>query len=269
MKNRGPGVIGLAVGMATLVGLAGALLLRHPSRGRPDRAKMEINPIDGAEMVYIPAGEFIMGRDKGEDDEKPMHTVYLDSYWIYKYEVTVAQYRSFCQATNRKMPRAPDWGWKKNHPIVNVSWHDAKAYCDWACVQLPTEAQWEKAARGTDGRIYPWGNEMDRDRRRCAEGFFTLFGGTKPVGSYPSGVSPFGVYDLAGNVWEWCADRYDRDYYKISPSRNPAGPGPGECRVLRGGSWHSANINFTSTRASDWPINRDNIDGFRCAQPQE
>jgi len=124
-----------------------------------------INAKDRAEVVYIPAGEFTMGSKPGvgKSDEQPEHKVDLDGYWIYQTKVTVAQYRQFCQATGRSMPNAPSWGWKDDHPIVSVTWDDATAYAKWAGAALPTEAQWEKAARGTDGRIYPWGNEWDVD----------------------------------------------------------------------------------------------------------
>ncbi|MBM3234751.1 formylglycine-generating enzyme family protein [Candidatus Poribacteria bacterium] len=197
------------------------------------------NPKDGAEMVLMPAGEFLMGSDKSkdnlaDDDELPQRKVYLDGYWIYKYEVTVAQYRKFCQETGKQMPEEPSWGWQDEHPIANVTWDDAVAYCQWAGVELPTEAQWEKAARGTDGRIYPWGNEWDASR---CNNKTTGPGLTTAVSSYPAGGSPYGVMDMAGNVWEWCADWYDKKYYASAPDRNPSGPTSGTKRVLRGGSW--------------------------------
>jgi len=137
--------------------------------------------------------------------------VNLDGYWIYKYEVTVAQYRKFCNETGSNMPEAPSWGWQDDHPIVHVSWDNATAYTQWAGVRLPTEAQWEKAARGTDGRAYPWGNEWDATK--CANSVGQRLSSTKPIGSYPSDTSPYGALDMAGNVWEWCADWYDGNYY--------------------------------------------------------
>jgi iron(II)-dependent oxidoreductase len=132
------------------------------------------------------------------------------------------------------MPKKPSWGWQDDHPIVNVSWYDAVAYCEWAGVQLPTEAQWEKAARGTDGRIYPWGDEWDDSK---CNNYETGIEETTPVGSYTQGTSPYGVMDMVGNVWEWCADWYDEKYYASAPNRNPQGPSAGIRRVLRGGSW--------------------------------
>jgi len=151
--------------------LAGTLLTGScPGKGGTPAGPVKgvsVKPKHGAEMVYVPAGEFLMGSKEGEgdDDERPQHTVYLDAYWIYKTEVTVAQYRKFCQATGRQMPEEPSvQAWTDDHPIVNVSWDDAVAYGKWAGAALPTEAQWEKAARGTDGRQYPWGNDWDAQK---------------------------------------------------------------------------------------------------------
>jgi iron(II)-dependent oxidoreductase len=241
-------------------------------------AKVIRNPKDGAEMAYISAGEFIMGTSDAQIDSllrqfpdwerswfdrgKPQRRIYLDGYWIYKYEVTVAQYRKFCQETGRRMPSEPKWGWQDNHPVVNVTWYDAVAYCEWAGVQLPTEAQWEKAARGTDGRIWPWGNEWDANK--CNNGI-TGPGKTTSVDSHPQGASPYGVMNMAGNVWEWCADWYDENYYVSAPERNPHGPVSGNRRVLRGGSWSSDVPNYLRA-ASRYRYNLENwssVYGFR------
>ncbi len=165
----------------------------------------KLNPKDGAEMVWVPSGEFLMGSNSNNSDESPQRSVYLDGFWMYKDEVTVGQYRTFCQATSRSMPGAPDWGWQDTHPMVNVSWQDSTAYASWAGASLPTEAQWEKAARGTDGRQYPWGDVWNTSK--CANAGNSP-SGTKPVGSYPSGLSPFECMDMAGNTWEWCNDWY-------------------------------------------------------------
>ena len=185
------------------------------------------------EMITIPAGNFIMGSDK-YDNEKPAHQVYLDTYEISKNLVTVAQYRFFCQMTARKMPDPPSWGWADDHPMVNLGWYDADDYCRWAGGRLPTEAEWEKAARGTDGREYPWGNEWDKTK--CANSEQEMKS-TDPVGHYPSGASPYGCMDMAGNVWQWCSDWYDPAYYKESPAKNPKGADSGTYRVERGGGW--------------------------------
>jgi sulfatase modifying factor 1 len=241
-----------------------------------------INPKDRSEMVLIPAGEFLMGSANTDKyatyDEKPQRKVYLDAYYIYKMEVTVAQYRKFCAATGRTMPDAPIGGWKDDHPINRVNWSEAKAYADWAGVTLPTEAQWEKAARGTDGRIYPWGNEWDKTK--CAnwtnggdpEKTSTSF----PVGSFPMGASPYGVMDMAGNAWEWCNDWYSDDYYTTAPTKNPTGPEKGQRHLVRGGSgcglgslicdWDFRGQYRCATRYEiiifkDYP---NNFYGFRC-----
>ncbi len=217
------------------------------------------NAVDGAVMVWVPAGEFTMGSDNGSPDEKPAHQVYLDGYWIYKNDVTVAQYRKFCEVTGRNMPEEPKWGWQDDHPIVNVTWYDAAAYALWAGVALPTEAEWEKAARGTDGREYPWGNEWDAAKCQFNKQ------ATAPVGSYPAGISPYGCLDMAGNVWQWCADWYGADYYSHSPTQNPTGPETGRERVVHGGSWECCYSIGAPTRDSDnTPARRDKALGFRC-----
>jgi len=240
--------------------------LAPPVLGTARAGEVRINPKDGAEMVYIPAGEFIMGSNDRADEEEPQRSVYLDGYWMYRHPVTVAQYRKFCSETRRKMPDPPSWGWKDDHPIVNVTWHDAKAYADWAGVQLPTEAQWEKAARGTDRRAYPWGNEFDASKAVCGVRRRSEKS-TAPVGSIPSGASPYGCLDMAGNVWEWCADWYDEDYYRSAPNRNPTGPASGSRRVLRGGSWgsnYSGNVR-AALRDVCMPGGRYCGLGFRCS----
>jgi len=192
----------------------------------------KINAVDGAEMVYVPAGEFLMGSEEGGSDESPEHTVYLDAYWIYKHEVTNVQYRDCIEAGEcaGDLSRYPE----DDDPAVYIDWYEANDYCEWAGGQLPTEAEWEKAARGTDGRTYPWGEASPSCNlaqfRDCS-------GQTVPVGSFPAGASPYGALDMAGNVWEWVADWYDAGYYENSPDANPTGPASGTYRVFRGGSW--------------------------------
>ena len=221
-----------------------------------------INEIDGAEMVYVPAGEFLMGSEDSEayDDESPEHTVYLDSYWIYQYEVTNAQYRQciedgVCSGTLGSYP-------ENNSPAEFIDWYEADEYCSWAGGSLPTEAQWEKAARGTDGPTYPWGEASPT----CSlANFYGCEGAAVPVGSYPAGASPYGALDMAGNVWEWVADWYDADYYQTSPSSNPTGPASGTYRVIRGGAWDDNERNLRASfrgRLSPGSSNLD--DGFRC-----
>ncbi len=227
--------------------------------------EISINPKDGAEMILIPAGKFSMGSTdadvRAQNNEKPLHTVYLDGYWIYRYEVTVAQYRKFCSKTGRSMPNAPSWGWVGDHPMVNVTWLDAADYAKWAGAALPTEAQWEKAARGTDGRIYPWGKAWDPDK--CQNSAQR----SASVGSFPSGASPYGCLDMAGNAMEWCSDWYDENYYSRASSRNPTGRYNGTYRVQRGGSYISS-VNRTRCAyrvGGDPDYNSDNFLGFRCA----
>jgi formylglycine-generating enzyme required for sulfatase activity len=231
----------------------------RPELPAPARAE------DGAEMVLVPAGEFTMGSNEYVD-EKPPHRVHLDAFHIDKYETTNALYERFMRATNRAAPGL----WSNasfnipSQPVVGMSWNDADAYCRWAGKRLPTEAEWEKAARGTDGRKYPWGEQWDASRVNSTE---SKLGKTAPVGSYASGVSPYGVHDMAGNAWEWVADWYNKDYYQRSPDRNPKGPDSGERRVLRGGSWNDDPINLrASFRFNLTPGYRSFNIGCRCAR---
>lgn len=233
-------------------------------------------PDDIDTMVLIPAGDFLMGSEDGQDDEKPVHKVYLDAFYIDKYEVTNAQYKKFIDATSYKPPE--NWNGDKvsesqadfstpNKPVVNVSWEDAQAYCKWVGKRLPTEAEWEKSARGgLVGKKYPWGDDISHDKAnyRGTDGKDS-FGFTSPVGSFePNG---YGLYDMAGNVWEWCADLYSPDYYKSSPEKNPTGPLKGTDRVLRGGSayWLPYALRV-SARSSALQSKKETEIGFRCAK---
>lgn len=254
-------------------------------------------------FVRVPAGEFWMGSDEDDpdayDDEKQRHKVYLDVYWIGKYPVTNAQYAAFVEATGyqtqaEKAGYSWVWdfqkkGWKKanglywkkpridqgdivkqsDHPVVHVSWKDAQAFCLWASkvsdrsIYLPSEAEWEKAARSVDGRKYPWGSEKPNSRLL---NFNMNIGGTTAVGSYPGGASPCGALGMAGNVWEWTADWYAEKYYSKSPPKNPTGPLTGEKRVLRGGSWGSYGRYVRSAnRNRNLPDRWNDFFGFRCA----
>jgi formylglycine-generating enzyme required for sulfatase activity len=204
---------------------------------------------DGAKMRLIPAGEFSMGSNDGNDDEKPVHTVYVDAFYMDVYEVTVGQYKKFIKATGHRA--LPDWvstySPTDNHPVVGVSWDDAQSYCKWAGKRLPTEAEWEKAARGgLVGKKFPWG-DSNPDGSQCnfADRNTSYFWSDKNVNDgyqYCAPVSSFspngyGLYNMAGNVWEWCEDWYVDNYYANSPARNPQGPTGGQYRVCRGGSW--------------------------------
>jgi formylglycine-generating enzyme required for sulfatase activity len=262
--------------------------LNSPGReGHVGGTALHLDAKYGMDLVEISAGEFTMGSTEAEvdallasnsnykrewfADEIPQRKVYLDTYYIGKTPVTVAQFKQFCAATGRVMPTAPSWGWKEDHPMGYVTWNDAVAYCQWLSqetgyrVTLPTEAQWEKAARGPDGRTYPWGNDWDGSK--CANSVDSNnLHSTIPVGSYVSGASIYGVLDMAGNVWQWCSDWYDENYYRSSPRRNPTGPSSGQYRVLRGGSW-GTNLAYGLRCAERFrlpPNYWDNCYGFRC-----
>jgi formylglycine-generating enzyme required for sulfatase activity len=235
-------------------------------------------------MVYVPEGEFPMGSDLGDPDEHPQRVVYLDSLEIDRYEVTNVQYRRFLLASGgdgpRRWPgrylhlwfeRAPDWSGDRyppgeaRHPVVGVRLEEAAEYCAWVNKRLPTEAEWEKAARGTDGRVYPWGNAWNAGRANTGDEGAHY---TRPVGSYPSGASPYGALDMAGNVWEWVSDLYDRQYYTWAPQRNPHGPssGTGE-KILRGGAWDSSPDQARASYRNATHFFGPNFRvGFRCAR---
>jgi formylglycine-generating enzyme required for sulfatase activity len=213
------------------------------------------------------------------EDEYPPHTVYLDAFYVDKYEVTNAQYRACMEAGACDTPKNTTYYGNADyakHPVVYVTWDDADAYCRWAGERLPTEAQWEKAARGTDGRTYPWGKTFDGSKlnfcdKNCPYNYKDAsvddgYAGTAPVGSYPDGASPYEALDMAGNVWEWVADWYNSDYYASSPESNPKGPASGDERVLRGGSWsyYAASVRAAS-RGKPAP-GPDHDVGFRCVQ---
>ena len=237
--------------------------------GEVDKARA-ITGKDGASMALIPAGEFQMGDHSNESvpNERPVHTVYLDAFYIDVYEITSAQYKKFIDATGHRAPvywndsryNAPQ------QPVVGINWHDAVAYAEWAGKRLSTEAEWEKAARGgLSGKLYLWGDEMSHDN---ANYFRT---GGKDVWSEPSPVGSFsangyGLYDMAGNVWEGCADWYGEDYYSGSPKSNPTGPSSGERRVGRGGSWSGGKSALRcADRNSFNPARTGSNLGFRCS----
>lgn len=256
----------------------------------------EIVGPDGAVMVWVPAGSFLMGstdeqvaellRLSSEDfgdsfdfwfnTETPQRQVEMDGFWIQKHAVTNARYRAFCEATGRQFPEHSEQG--DDHPVVWVNWHEAVAYAEHYGLGLPTEAQWEYAARGSDGRMYPWGDEWD-PQRLCWRENLGPGGTTFPVGSFPAGASWCGALDMAGNTLEWCADWYDPDYYKTAPSSNPTGPAEGvgyevpefgrrePSRVLRSGEWsYDDGVTLRcACRNDNYPDGRSGSSGFRCA----
>ena len=224
--------------------------------------------------AMIPAGEFWMGIDglQGLDDERPRHPVTLDAYAMDLHEVTVGRYSIFLQKTGRMPPLFWDTVDSKEHadrPVIGVDWEDANAYCRWAGKRLPTEAEWEHAARGTDGRRYPWGNQTPTPEfANYGIGARFSYGQTlMPVGHYENGKSPYGLYDMAGNVWEWVQDWYGTNYYEISDKQNPRGPEAGQFKVLRGGSWSELPKYLLTYGRFKLPLNtRNSYIGFRCAK---
>jgi sulfatase modifying factor 1 len=230
-------------------------------------------PVDLADMVRVPAGEFIMGRNDGAEDERPQRQVWLDEFFIDRTEVTNAQFKSYCDATGRIYPNNPNWDAdyflsRPNYPVINITWEQARGYCEWARKRLPTEAEWEKAARGTDGRLYPWGNAWADSAANLAGILHTdSYDRAAPVGSFPAGASPWGVLDMAGNVWEWCADAYQLDYYSKSPPKNPPGPDISSAwRVVRGGGYTSPKSDAeTTNRSKNKPDLVIHHLGCRCA----
>ena len=242
-----------------------AILHKPVANGKPTpegEMGSKINPVDGTELIRIPAGPFIMGSDDGPKSERPQHEEHLEEYFIARHPVTNAQYRRFIEAIGHREPYS--WDDKRliqpNQPVVRVSWHDAVAYCRWAGLRLPSEAEWEKAARGTDGRRWPWGNDAPTEKH-C--NFDTKVGSSGEVGSYPQGASPYGCHDMAGNVWEWCSTKWREDYSQQADDPLEGNGG----RVLRGGSFYNNADGVRCARRirydpHDWNRRR----GFRCAQ---
>lgn len=227
-------------------------------------------------------------------DESPQHSVYLDAFWVDKHEITNAMFLQFVKATNyQTQAEVAGWSWDfdgqnwsqqqgtnwlhprnassnidglENHPVVRVSPADAQAYCQWAGRRLLTEAEWEKAARGEDGRTYPWGNQFSCENANFGDSGCDSYAHTAPIGRFPNGASPYGALDMAGNVWEWVSDWYQEDYYQNTPLNNPQGPSIGKGFVMRGGSWSSEDSRWFRASWREWGNENDSYwsTGFRC-----
>ncbi|NLF50449.1 MAG: formylglycine-generating enzyme family protein, partial [Leptolinea sp.] len=228
---------------------------------------------DGMIMVFVPEGTFKMGSNSFESIEKPEHTIKLSAYWIDQTEITNDMYTQCVKAKACQPPLSNDSakrdGYYTNpnfdhYPVVNVDWNRATAYCEWIGGRLPTEAEWEKAARGTTGRLYPWGDNAPHENLINYDG---IYSDTTSVGRFPAGVSPFGAFDMSGNVWEWVADWYDEIYYQGSYFENPTGPTFGTLHLLRGGSWSSDIDSIRTTyRFRNKASYTNSQIGFRCAK---
>jgi formylglycine-generating enzyme required for sulfatase activity len=225
---------------------------------------------DGSVLVYVPGGEYLLGSDDLSECEQPVHRAILNAFWIGKYPVTNEQYASYLKA-NPKVEKPEFWDDKRFNqpwqPVVGVSWQDANGYCGWAGLQLPSEAQWEAAARGLEGRRFPWGSEEPTPEHANFDG---REGQTTPVGASPKGAGPFGTLDQAGNLWEWCEDIWDPSAYgKRDGKRDPLSTaGEAAIRCLRGGSWyHPAKFLAAAYRYRDRGSYRLGLIGFRCLLP--
>jgi formylglycine-generating enzyme required for sulfatase activity len=285
-----------------------AVVWRTPDPpANPEIGDIWVNPKDGMELVFVAPGEFVMGTSDAQVDvwvaqhptdgpglfanEQPQFRSWLAGYWIGRTEVTNAQYLRFVEATGHRAPEYWEAGQipagLADFPVTMVSWDDAAAYCAWAGGSLPTERQWEKAARGMDARVFPWGNQWDPQRcrdfqvvsgeqppfQRAAVLAWLLthnpvFEGPAKVGSYPSGASPYGCLDMSGNVDEWCLDFYDRKAYEGYQKGRLAPPATGDYRILRGGSWYSitARAYRCAYRTARRPAREFAFTGFRCAR---
>jgi len=240
----------IIAGVVLIGGIIAALVLK---KKRSTDIEVDANydtRVLGIEWVQIPAGEFMMGDNfnEGDFDEQPVHAVHLDQYYISKYEVTFEQYDKYCDETGRPRPIDNGWG-RGDRPVINIDWGDANSFCEWLSqkttklIHLPTEAQWEKAARGTDQRRYPWGSSAPDCNKT---NYNNCYGQTRSVGSHPAGVSPYGIHDMAGNVSEWCLDEYYRSFYAggsyNNPVRHPDYLEGWIYYVIRGGSWEESTV---------------------------
>jgi formylglycine-generating enzyme required for sulfatase activity len=282
-----PGRRAAAVAALIVVLIAAVLVLWPSDSDRPDAGSRTAPPavaadalppglemqnrrivrtMDGAEMVYVSAGEFLMGSGQQDPDAAPVHRVTLSAFFIDRYEVSVGQYRRHLAATGTPEPEALRDA-SAELPATNVNWYEARDYAEWAGARLPTEAEWELAARGLESLRWPWGNEWDPARCRWS-GSQDDGGGPAPVNARPTGRSPWGVQNMIGNVAEWCADWYSGGFYGVSPSGDPVGPPEGDYRVVRGGSYASDRMSlYAAGRRNARPDYRSSAIGFRCVVP--
>ncbi|NOY84040.1 MAG: formylglycine-generating enzyme family protein [Nitrospirae bacterium] len=261
------------------VGIGLLMIYKAPPSHKTDRAEqgtahtlgeVSQSPLENP-MIPIPAGEFIMGAEDGGMDEQPQRNVYLDAFAIQKYEVMQHEYNAFVEGTGHRKPlnryvKNIEYFNHVNQPAIYVSWLDAYDYCAWRGFRLPTEAEWEKAARGTEGLSWPWREKFEASfanfKGDSDQGVFTMV-----AGSYKKDESPYGIYDMSGNVREWVQDWYNDQYYLSAPIKNPLGPQTGEEKVLRGSSWRdSLYAGRASGRLKMTPGYRYEGVGFRCAQ---
>ena len=241
--------------------------LKHELSSLDEQRKQLQEQLNPKEMILISSGDFLQGDEDGSRDEQPQHTVLLNAFWMDRYPVTNQEYKMFVDVTAHRRP--PHWTSgtypleQANHPVTNVSWQDAEDYAEWVGKRLPTESEWEKAARGTLGRTYPWGDAFRKDNVNSTN----EYGGTTAIDQFPGGGSPYGVMDMCGNVQEWCSDWYYDDYYKTAPVDNPTGPAGGQYRVCRGGFYAENRMGVRCSQRHYAPPStmQDHI-GFRCAR---
>jgi formylglycine-generating enzyme required for sulfatase activity len=257
--------------LVTMIGMTAPVWAETPGASESEARKY------GAPMVWISDGAFMMGSQNGPVKTRPLHEVYLNAFYMDQHEVTTARYAKFLEAKRLKHPEFAPMLWEEvdlpsdgDRPVMGVTWRAADAFCRWLGKRLPTEAEWEKAARGMDSRTYPWGTT--EPGIKLANYDKPVFGhiysdSLRPVGSYEAGKSPYGVYDLAGSVSEWVADWYDERYYGATPGSNPKGPKQGQQKVFRGGSFgDSAEALKSASRESYFPEETGPYVGIRCAQ---
>jgi formylglycine-generating enzyme required for sulfatase activity len=266
-------MIVLTIPMVIILVCDSAVSQAQLDRLRKSRSLMTSPPAE-TPMVEIPAGEFTMGSDGTQalEDERPSHRVWLDAFSIDQYEVTTAQYAAFLVSEKRAAPwlwETVDLGQHGDRPVIGVDWRDAQAFCAWIGKRLPSEAEWEKAARGTDARHFPWGNqEPTSELANFALGArFSYNQVLFAVRSHEAGKSPYGLFHMAGNAYEWVQDWYGTNYYETSPPKNPTGPAQGQFKVLRGGSWSDLpKYLLTYGRFKLPPETKNSYTGFRCAK---